>query len=193
MYKKNIFCYILCGILKPSNFEISVDIFHFGRLILSIGFQKTDFKDIFIYIPSYVFHTFCLIYPALSDEKFRSIGFHKTCHILGFQGIANNSSYVFHTFCLLDIPSSVRQKISKYWFQHDLSFFQISRNCKYFKLCFPHFLLDIPSSVRQKFSKYWFPHDLSSCFQHFLFDISSSVRQKLFKYWFPHGLSFFQI
>ena len=28
------------------------------------------------------------------------------------------------------------------------TFFQISRNTKYFKLCFPHFLFDIPSSVR---------------------------------------------
>ena len=34
-----------------------------------------------------------------------------------------------------------------------LVIFQISRNCKYFKLCYPHFLFDIPSRVRRKFSK----------------------------------------
>ena len=62
---------------------------------------------------------------------------------------------------LFDIPSSVRGTFSKYWFPHDLSFFQISRNCKCSMLCFPHFLFDIPSSVRCICSKYWFPQDLS--------------------------------
>ena len=52
-------------------------------------------------VSSYVFHTFCLVYPALSDEKILSIGFHMTFQILKFQGIANISSFVFHTFCLI--------------------------------------------------------------------------------------------
>ena len=52
-------------------------------------------------IPSYVFHTFYLICPALSDEYFLRIGFHMTGHFFRFQGIPNIPSYVFHTSCLI--------------------------------------------------------------------------------------------
>ena len=83
-------------------------------------------------ILSYVLHTFCLTYPALSDKYFLSIGFHKTCDVFRFQGITNIPSYVFHTF-LFDIPCSVRWKFSKYWFPQDLWCFQISRNFEYIK------------------------------------------------------------
>ena len=38
---------------------------------------------------NFVFHTFCLVFPALSDENFLSMGFHMTCHIFRLQGIAN--------------------------------------------------------------------------------------------------------
>ena len=82
-----------------------------GQQIFSKYWFPLDFSEVFRFqgianIPSYVFHTFCLIYPTLSDEKFLSIGFHKTCHFLRFQGIANISSFVFHTFCLI-YPDSV--------------------------------------------------------------------------------------
>ena len=46
---------------------------------------------------------------------------------------------------MFDMSISERRKISKYWFPQDLSFFQISRNCKYSKLCFPHFCLIYPA------------------------------------------------
>ena len=71
---------------------------------LRIGFHKTchifRFQGI-ANISSYVFHTFCLIYPTLSNDNFLSIGFHMTCHFFRFQGIANIASYVFHIFCLV--------------------------------------------------------------------------------------------
>ena len=93
---------------KASNFEIREDIFHFGTMsdkkILRIGFHKTFYFFRFqgiANIPSCVFHTFCLIYPALSDQTFLSIGFHMSCHICRFQGIEKIPSYVFHTFCLI--------------------------------------------------------------------------------------------
>ena len=94
---------------EASNFEIRGDIFQFGRLsdkiFLRIGFHQTcyyyfRFQGI-ANIPSYVFHTFCLIYEALSDERILSIGFHMTCHFIRFQEIANISCYVFHTFCFI--------------------------------------------------------------------------------------------
>ena len=61
---------------------------------LSIGFCKTFHFFRFwgiANISSYVFHTFCLIYPAqlCKTNNFR------------FQEIANLSSYIFHTFCLI--------------------------------------------------------------------------------------------
>ena len=52
-------------------------------------------------IPSHVFYTFCLMYPALSNRNFLTIGFHITCHFVIFKGIAKIPSYVFHTFCLI--------------------------------------------------------------------------------------------
>ena len=84
MYEKNVFCYILCGILKQATLR-SEEIYHYGRLsdqnFLSIGFHESchffRFQEI-ANIPSYVFHTFCLIYPTLSDKKFLSIGFNMT-------------------------------------------------------------------------------------------------------------------
>ena len=61
----------------------------------------------------------------------------------------------------LSVKTNEQTKKSKYWFPQDLSFFQISRNCKYFKFCFPHFLFDIPSLCQTKISKYRFPQELS--------------------------------
>ena len=103
--EKHILLYFMWN-FEGSSLEIRVDIFHFGRLsdkkFLRIGFLKTDFKDfIYIYIPRYVLHIFCLICPALSDEKNLSIDFHMTCHFFRFQGIANISSFVCHTFCMI--------------------------------------------------------------------------------------------
>ena len=88
---------------EASNFEIRGDIFHFERL--SEKNSKNWFpQDLSFFrlqeianIPSDVFHTFCLINPALSDEKFLSIGFHMTCQYFRFQRIANISNFVFHT------------------------------------------------------------------------------------------------
>ena len=82
---------------------------------LGIGFRKTcqffRFQGI-SNISSHVFHTFCLIYPAPSDEKILSFGFHKTCHFFRFQGIANISSYVFHSFSLIYPALSVENFLS---------------------------------------------------------------------------------
>ena len=89
------------------------------------NFEASNFE-----ISRFIFH-----FRRLKDKYFLSTGFHKTCKC-------------FPHF-LLDIPSSVRRIFSKCWFPHNLSFFQISRNCKNSKLCFPHFLFDVPSSVRQ--------------------------------------------
>ena len=123
-------------------------------------------RDFFIFfrfqgianVPSYVFHTFCLIYPSMSDKSFLSIVFHAACHFFRFQGIANIPSYVFHTFCLIYQALS-DEKFLSIGFPATCHFFQISRNCKYSKLCFPHFLFDIPSSIRRKNSNNWFPQD----------------------------------
>ena len=68
-----------------------------NKYFLSIGFRFQGITN----ISSSGFHTFCLIYPALSDKYFLSIGFHKTCHYFRFPGIANISSCVFHTFRLI--------------------------------------------------------------------------------------------
>ena len=148
------------------------------------NFEASNFE-----IRGDIFH-----FGRLSDEKFLRIGFHKTCHIFRFHGIANIPSYVFHI--------SFRQKISKYWFPHDLSFFQIWRNYKYFKFWISHFLIELPIIFRQKFSRYRFPQDLSYfrisrnwlyskiCFPHFLFGIPICVRQNFSKHWFPQDLSY---
>ena len=73
-------------------------------------------------IPSYVFYTFCLIYPALSNRNFLTIGFHITCHFVIFKGIAKIPKLCFPHF-LFDIPSSVQQNFSKYWFPQICHFF----------------------------------------------------------------------
>ena len=129
IWKKCILLYFKWN-FEASNFEIGGDIFHLGRLsdtkILRIGFHKTyhffRFQRV-ANIPSYVFHTFCLIYPALSDPNFLSIGFHKTCHFFRFQGIADISSYVFHTFCLI-YPALSDEKILSIGFHQTCHFFR---------------------------------------------------------------------
>ena len=123
-----------------SNLEFNCFLLQGNKYFLSIGFRFQGIAN----ISSYVFHTFCLIYPALSDKYFLSIGFHKTCHFFRYQGIANIPNYFFPPF-LFDTPIFVRQKISKNWFPQDLSFFQISRNCKYFKFVFDSICLIYPS------------------------------------------------
>ena len=87
------------------------------RKILRIGFQKTDFKE-FLYIYSKLcFHTFCLIYPALSNKKNSKYWFP---HGLSFLQVSRKRKYF--TLCfphfLFDVPSSVRQiaNISSYVF-----------------------------------------------------------------------------
>ena len=91
-----------------------------------IGFHMTchffRFQGIAI-ILSYVFHTFCLIYPAMSDNYFLSIGFHKTCYFFRFQGIANISSYDFYPFCLI-YPVMSDKKILSIGFHTTCNFFR---------------------------------------------------------------------
>ena len=161
MYKKNIFCYILCGILKPATLR-SEEIYsiledcqtkYFLELVSKRLVIFSDLKELFLYITRNIFHTFCLIYPALSDVNFLGIGFHMTCHLFRISRKCKYFKLCFPHF-LFDIPSSFRRKLSKYWFPQDLSYFQISWNCKYLIFfCFTHFMFDIPISVRQKISK----------------------------------------
>ena len=130
--KKHILLYFMWN-FEASNFEIRQDIFHFGRL---------------------------LIYQALADKKYLSIGFHQTSHFFRFQGIANISSFVFHTFCLI-YPASVRQKILSIGFHKTCHFFRFQGIANISSFVFHTFCLIYPDSVRRKFSKYWFPQDLS--------------------------------
>ena len=108
---------------------------------------------------------------------------------------------MFSTLFVCYLQWSVRRIFSKHWFPQDWSFFQISRNCKYSKSCFPHFLFDIHCQLCQtNIFKVFFPQDLSFfsdfqelqifqvMFPHCLFDIPSSVRWIFSKYLFPQIL-----
>ena len=102
--KKHILLYFMWN-FEASNFEIRADIFHIGRpqdkKIISIGFHMTCHFFRFqgnANISSFVFHTLCLIYPALSDENWFP---HYLSVFFRFQRIANIPSYIFHIFCLV--------------------------------------------------------------------------------------------